>query len=244
MTRTRSKSGRISRTLSMETLENRQLMAANITASLSGGVLRVEGTQQNDTIIMRQIGNTVSIDGVRINGSGTINRIEIRGLGGNDVLRADGNGVFNQSVRIPTTIWGGTGKDFIVGGTAADQLVGGSGNDTLYGMQGNDKMWGEAGNDLMYGGTGNDELQGGAGNDELLGEAGNDSLWGQENDDWLWGGSGDDQIDGGSGSDVAYGGPGRDTFKNLRDHSFFLVHPALKSPIRGLGNLGSYGVQD
>jgi len=244
MKTTRSKSGQKLRSLTIESLENRKLMAANITASLSAGVLRVEGTPRNDTIIMRQVGNVVSIDGVRINGSGTINKIEILGLGGNDVLRADGNGVLNQSVRVATTILGGDGNDFIVGGTAADQLVGGHGNDTLYGMLGNDKMWGDSGNDLLFGGAGNDELQGGAGNDELLGETGNDYLWGQENDDWLWGGDGNDQIDGGSGFDIAFGGAGTDTYKNLKDQAFFFVHPHLKSPIRRLGDAANYGVQD
>jgi hypothetical protein len=43
------------RTLQMEGLENRSLMAANITASLNlaDHVLRVEGTPQNDAIFVR-----------------------------------------------------------------------------------------------------------------------------------------------------------------------------------------------
>ena len=231
------------RSLSLESLENRKLMAANITATLSGGVLKVEGTPNNDVIIMRQIGNVVSIDGVRINGSGTINKIEVRGLGGNDVLRLDGNGVANQSVRVAATIWGGDGSDLIVGGTGNDQLVGGAGNDKMYGMNGNDKLWGESGNDLLYGGAGNDELQGGLGNDELLGESGADTLFGQEGDDWLWGGDNDDYIDGGSGFDVAFGGAGVDRFRNLTDTVFFFTHPHLKSPVRGVGDVANYGVQ-
>lgn len=231
------------RSLTMESLENRQLMAANITAGLSGGVLRVEGTPNNDTIILRQIGNVISIDGVRINGSGTINRIEIQGLGGNDILRLDGNTVTNQSVRVAATVWGGDGADLIVGGTAADQLIGGNGNDTIFGMQGNDSMWGEAGNDLLYGGSDNDTLQGGTGNDELLGETGADTLFGQDGNDWLWGGDGNDYVDGGAGFDVAWGNAGSDTFRNLNDTAFFLTNPHLRSPVRGIGDVPNYGVQ-
>lgn len=232
----------IGRRLSLESLENRQLMAANITATLSDGVLSVKGTPRNDVIIMRQIGNTLSIDGVSINGSGPITKIEVSGFAGNDVLRLDGNGVTNQSVRVAATIWDGDNNDLIVGGTANDQLVGGAGNDTIYGMLGNDKLWGESGNDLLYGGAGNDELMGGIGDDELLGETGADTLFGQEGNDWLWGGSDDDYLDGGSGFDVAYGGAGYDTFRNLDDDAFFLVHPHLKSPVRGVGDLGNYGI--
>jgi len=190
----------------METLENRQLMAANITANLSGGLLRVEGTPQNDTIIMRQVGSVISIDGVKINGSGTINKIEIRGLSGNDVLRADGNGAFNQSVRVPTTIWGGGNNDVIVGGTAADQLHGGSGNDTLKGG---------GGSDYLYGGSDNDQLFGGAGVDYLYGGSGNDSLFGGDS-------SSMDQLDGGSGAD-RFLLQGVDTLRDVKSEDVKIV---------------------
>ena len=39
---------------SVECLEDRTLAAAHVTASLSGGVLRIEGTNHADTIVVRQ----------------------------------------------------------------------------------------------------------------------------------------------------------------------------------------------
>jgi Ca2+-binding RTX toxin-like protein len=226
----------------IEALEERSMMA--VTASLANGLLDVRGTSGNDTIIVRQIGNKFSIDGVKINGSGVVSKVQIQGFGGNDVLRMDGNGVAGQAVKIPGLIFGGDGNDFIVGGLNNDELQGNNGNDTLYGLEGRDLQFGQMGNDLAFGGAGDDQLVGGAGHDELLGESGHDKLWGDAGNDWLWGGTGDDYLDGGKDSDVAYGGTGKDTFRNLADGGFFLVHPHLKSPVRRLGDLGNYGVQD
>lgn len=222
----------------IEALEERSMMA--VTASLANGLLDIRGTAGNDTIIVRQIGNKVSIDGVKIYGSGVINKIQIQGFGGHDVLRMDGNNVPGQAVKVPGLIFGGDGNDFIVGGARNDELQGNNGNDTLYGLEGRDRLFGQIGNDLMYGGAGNDDLVGGAGHDELLGESGNDNLWGEADNDWLWGGDGDDYVDGGSGNDVAWGGRGFDTFRNLSERGSTFRF----SPIRGVGPVFKFGIQD
>jgi serralysin len=240
-----AKNYRENRGLKFEGLETRQLMASNITASLADGVLTVEGSNRGDFIVVRQIDNRISVDGVPISGSGRIDKIVVYGFGGNDTIRLDGNARAGQAVRVPTLVFGGEGNDFIVGGDARDELQGNNGNDTLYGLAGNDLLFGQDGRDLLFGGLGNDELQGGRGNDELVGGSGADKLFGQEDHDWLWGNDGNDYIDGGSGRDVAYGGLGRDNFQNLRnDGGFYLVHPHLKSPIRRLGDVASEGIQD
>lgn len=232
-----------SRKLQIESLETRQMMAANFSAALSNKVLTINGSSQNDFIVVRQVNNVISVDGARISGSGAINKIVVNGFGGNDIIRLDGNGS-GQAVTVPTLVFGGDGNDKIVGGKGNDQLQGNNGNDTIYGLAGNDLLVGQSGNDQIFGGAGNDELQGGLGNDELNGETGNDRLFGQEGNDWLWGGDGNDYVNGGSGLDVAYGGRGTDEFVGLNDKAFFLVHPHLRSPISGVGNLANYGVQD
>src|SRR5262245_737062 len=84
--------------IGFESLEKREVMAANVTAvfSSSTGVLTVEGTPGNDTINVRYDGSYVSVDGVSIgttgaNGAGAagaisqswISSIKVSGLGGN-----------------------------------------------------------------------------------------------------------------------------------------------------------------
>jgi Ca2+-binding RTX toxin-like protein len=232
------------RKLQIESLETRQMMAANVTASLYGGTLTINGTNRDDFIVVRQFNNRISVDNVRIAGSGYIHKIVVSGFDGNDVVRLDANGTPGQAVRVPCLVFGGNGNDFIVGGNANDELQGNAGNDTLYGLNGHDRLFGQDGHDLVFGGAGNDQLVGGAGNDELLGEIGHDQLWGQDGYDWLEGGDGDDHIDGGAWYDVAFGGRGSDRFVNLNDRVNFWFHPHLRSPIRGVGNAANYGIQD
>lgn len=138
-----------------EALETRQLLSATVTATLSGGVLKVEGTNGRDTIKIREsnglAGKSISVDGVSIK-SGTkalgsvnaasVNKIEVRALGGDDFV--DLHVSDYQAVSINATIWGHTGND---------TLIGGNGNDTLYGNAGSDNLQGYGGDDFLSGGT-------------------------------------------------------------------------------------------
>src|SRR5262249_57916679 len=76
----------------VECLEERSLLASHLIASLTGGLLRIEGTNQSDQIIVREAGNRISVEHVLIRAGGrlrasvsaaSVSRIEIRGLGGN-----------------------------------------------------------------------------------------------------------------------------------------------------------------
>src|SRR5262245_4792359 len=49
-----------------EGLEERALMASTLTASVSGGLLFIEGTEKADTITVRQQNNRLSVDGTLI----------------------------------------------------------------------------------------------------------------------------------------------------------------------------------
>ena len=69
---------------------------------------------------------------------------------------------------------------------------------------------GDWGNDTLLGGAGPDNMFGATGNDELLGHAGNDLIHGDDGDDLLIGGDGDDVIHGGFGNDYLVGGQGDD----------------------------------
>ncbi len=214
---------------SLEGLEDRRLMAASLTASLSTkGVLRVEGTDRADTIVVRQINGSISVDGIQISDNGgkvgsvaaaRVNEVDVFALGGNDsvwlsrgagqqdltkhvfVSGGDGNDYIVGGAG-PNYLWGDAGNDTIYGGAGNDQLVGGAGNDYLAGQGGNDSLWGDAGNDTLYGGAGNDYLAGGDGNDRLYGNEGNDTLYGEAGNDYLHGGTGIDYVNGGSGTDT------------------------------------------
>ena len=126
--------------LSVETLEGRDCPAAQITANLFNGILTVEGTNGDNTIIINPAGLSITAAGQSFNAA-AISKIVVSGLDGND------------------TIVNNTSKDSVLyGGAGNDALYGGYGNDTLYGGSGNDVLAGRAGNDVMWGGGGADYI--------------------------------------------------------------------------------------
>ncbi len=80
--------------LSLECLEERELMATGLSAGFSDGILRIQGTELADSIQVRCINNQISVDGATIQTSSgnmsslladSINRLEIYANGGDDV---------------------------------------------------------------------------------------------------------------------------------------------------------------
>ncbi|MBI1914350.1 MAG: hypothetical protein HYS12_06375 [Planctomycetes bacterium] len=212
----------------IERLEERTLLASHLTASLSEGLLRIEGTRHSDRIIVREVNNQIGVDGVFIRAGGrvrasvsasSVSRIEVNGLGGNDVIDLDSQAHGGQPLRQSAILSGGAGNDTIHGGRENDRILGGPGNDTLFGGGGNDFLDGGTGNDRIDGGGGNDTLLGGNGNDTLYGRAGNDVLFGGKGNDGLFGGDGNDRLDGGPGRNVLSGEGGNDflTARSARD---------------------------
>jgi hypothetical protein len=61
-----------------------------------------------------------------------------------------------SEAKVPVTVEGGTGSDFLYGGTSGDYVLGGSGNDYLSGGSGNDTLIGGSGSDTLIGGSGVD----------------------------------------------------------------------------------------
>jgi RTX calcium-binding nonapeptide repeat (4 copies) len=205
------------RSLNMESLENRQMMAANLTVALTDGVLAIVGTEQADTIVVRQVNNRLSVDGV----SGSFDASNVKGIaidsrGGHDYVAMD---VAGQVVFKPTIIDAGAGNDHIRGGYGDDVVNLGAGDDItvthgghdrVYGGAGNDRIWTGDGNDKVSGDDGNDEIVLGAGNDLVYSGAGHDRIWGETGDDRVSAGDGDDWVFGGAGSDAIYGESGAD----------------------------------
>lgn len=139
------------RRLLLESLQSRQLMAADVfDAALSDdGVLSIQGSEQSDTIEVRELGETVRVTmsngtdrNVQAFSTDRIGRIEINGQAGDDTIRNDTS---HYSI-----------------------IKGGEGNDELYGGSGWDDLHGEAGDDRLDGGEGWDKLHGGYGDDTFI----------------------------------------------------------------------------
>jgi Ca2+-binding RTX toxin-like protein len=120
--------------------------------------VKIEGTDNNDTITVTKSGTSQGKVVVKINGSnkGTFSfsgSILAYGKGGNDNINID--------LSISRTV-------FAFGGDGKDTISSGSGNDVLVGNAGNDSIKGNAGRDLLFGGDGADKLDGGSSDDILV----------------------------------------------------------------------------
>jgi hypothetical protein len=180
-----------------EILEDRQLLAASLSAALSAtGILAVQGTNGADQITVRQVKDKISVDGIAKSWSASqVKAIVVDAGAGSDTVLLNSEALAGQQpIRVPTVIFGGAGDDVIVGGAGPNLIFGGAGND---------RIWGNSGNDVIFGG---------GGNDTLMGQDGNDVLLGQDGADLLYGGNGNDVLDGGTGYDTLLGQAGKDRF--------------------------------
>lgn len=159
---------------------------------------------------------------------------ELHGMGGNDMLFADGFGIEladgvlrkklgRDATGLAAEVYSssedadyrqvGTGpvSGWTVGADAAAYVADRAHQtNILDGGAGDDLLAGSDGKDTLIGGSDNDLLIGGKGEDILRGDAGNDILFGDDDRDQLLGGSGDDKLYGGQGNDVLKGEDGND----------------------------------
>ena len=177
---------------------------------LVNGVLKIQGTDGNDNVVLRRTSNGSKIEvSTKFSGAGckvfTFNTCNVQSIdmtlcGGDDVANlggANSGGCGVALITVPAVIDGGAGNDTLTGGGGNDRLTGGLGNDCLNGGRGNDFLLGGAGNDTLIGGDGNDVLSGGEGCDNLSGGAGRDILIGGRGSDSLNGVADDDILIGG-----------------------------------------------
>jgi Ca2+-binding RTX toxin-like protein len=137
-------------------------------------VVTTNGTAGDDAVTVNSTNGTATVSGlaagVGITGVAVGDRLQINGLGGNDVIDA--------STTIAGTIQmlldGGDGDDVLLGGDGDDVLIGGDGADVLFSGDGDNVLFGGDGDDVLRGGTGDDVLDGGAGDDILIGGGGDD----------------------------------------------------------------------
>lgn len=136
--------------LHLECLEGRD---CPVTVHLFNGILTVLGTENADSIIINQSGNTLSVAGQSLSAT-QVQRIVVSAGQGDDVVR--------NNTAIPTTLYGGLGNDRLIGGSGRDVLFGGQGNDYLNGRQGIDRLIGGSGEDRLVDTFGGDVLHEGS----------------------------------------------------------------------------------
>lgn len=141
-------------------------------------------------------------------------RSQLRGLGGNDILRAtaldtnitadyrEDTATVRVNLSTADAVLGGV---VVGGGTARDGF---GGTDTLVMIQ---SIRGSNVNDVILGSDRNDRLEGEGGDDTIDGGAGNDSVRGNAGNDALQGGAGDDALRGGAGIDTYADSAGYDS---------------------------------
>lgn len=205
----------------IQQLEDRRMLSATV----SGGVLTVEGTSGNDqiTVSLSSDGTTLTVSEAKArrfgrSGKATtttftladtpVNSIVVNAGAGNDTVNLRG-ATRRAELGIAATLNGGDGNDNLRGGSLADALNGGAGDDNLAGGAGNDTVNGGDGDDNLAGGAGDDLLNGDAGDDKIVGGAGIDALNGGADDDLLIGADKDgeaDVLDGGADSADTAGG--------------------------------------
>ncbi|MEZ6134953.1 MAG: calcium-binding protein [Pirellulaceae bacterium] len=232
---------KLGRALRLEHLDRRELLAADLLATFDphNGLLKIEGTANDDSVYISQANNELTVWGLPIwnisSGdtvdfltSQQVSRIEFDGLEGDDffhfddaqagadkiipalVYGGDGSDTLTTG-RGADTIYGGSGDENIAGGPGSDFIFGGPGYDILYGEGGADFIYGEEDADTIFGGDADDVITGGGAWDTMYGENGNDTIYGNDGDDALYGGIGGDKLWGGDGVDHLEGGDGTDS---------------------------------
>lgn len=159
------------------------------------GVLRIQGTQDNDDIrVFYDAGGTnVCVDLNNMEDSfpvGDVVQVIIYALAGDDDVTND--------TAITDILWGGLGDDNVYGGSGVTFAYGQGGTDIIDGRNGNDILDGGDDTDYVFGGNGSDIVMGGNGIDVVSG--------------------GHPNNDGADGSvDLLIGGAGGDFFRLPKD---------------------------
>ena len=155
--------------LSLESLESRQLMTADL---LLNGTWAIAGTNASDEIYVARDESNPDVLLAEVNGrivgeefESDVSSIRIVGRRGNDFIEIDESA---GAIDIPTRLYGQSGHDVILGASGVDRIFGGSGRDELLGNVGDDFIYGGSGDDYLEGGRGNDTLRGGRGFNEVV----------------------------------------------------------------------------
>lgn len=207
------------------------------TASLSGGVLTIAGTDsENNDITVETLYNDSSVwiiqddSGPNYETSGTLSvpngcsrYTEQYGYAGdaNEMISCPRASISKFVITLGNHPIQGydtaQNVSFVSAVNVPAEVTGGSGYDIVHGTSGNDVINGAGGGDILngdpsssYSTGGNDSINGGPGDDSLYGNPGDDALHGNDGQDTVNGEDGNDQVHGDGGGDKVDGGDGDD----------------------------------
>ncbi len=168
ITRNRKRGSRTPRRPLMESLEKRELLAADVgpvaptskfaadevQAEIKGETLVIHGTSKADVISVarskdNQLVVTANESSVGRFSPTEITAVEVIAHDGNDFVDLSGLNARSGTPPMPTRILGGNGDDTIIGAGGRDAIFGGNGNDLLFGLKGTDTIYGGAGRDVI-----------------------------------------------------------------------------------------------
>ena len=141
------------RRLSMEKLDSRTLLAADI--MLVDGVVAINGSESNDTVEAYMEDGQAVVQVSQFDACGQLVDQMTKSFSQDDVqgFFFNGNGgddVFVNDTDVPSVVRGGTGDDTILGGLGNDVLSGSDGNDVLAGGGSSDVLLGGAGSNFAF----------------------------------------------------------------------------------------------
>jgi hypothetical protein len=219
--------------LQMQSLEERTMFA--VTSTILDSTLFVEGTPQDDTIEVRQLGpeimvqHTTRADGKMISKgverfrASALNSIVVNGGQGNDIVRS-----VYPAPRIPVILEGDEGNDQLDTVQLGAKLNGGAGNDSLLnrhdsGIADYSASPSGVAVDLLSNRTSSDGFEtadrlngissvlGSHYSDEIIGGLQGSTIQGNNGDDKIIASGGTNLIVGGNGDDTVVGGPSADS---------------------------------
>jgi Ca2+-binding RTX toxin-like protein len=205
------------------------------------GTLWINGTSGADRIDIRRIGSNYVVrrSGASPQAPATFDATKVKSI---RVDLEGGNDVFSVGKDVQAvSVKGGLGHDNITGGDGNDTLVDNVGNDTIFGGAGDDLIMGGKGRDSLDGGAGDDYIRGGADNDRIFGEDGADRAFGDAGDDWLVGGNGADKLNGGDGNDRLEGENQSDVLDGAAGNDTILAGNGNDAVTGGPGNDQLFG---
>jgi Ca2+-binding RTX toxin-like protein len=207
-----------------------------VTFGFSNGTMTITGASGNDSITVACTAGTLQAGSDSGVACGNVQRLVVRGLGGDDTVNLSAVTAANFPAMDSCTVVGAGGDDDIQTSKLDDTVLGGSGNDILRPFGGHDLLDGGTGRDQLYSANGHDQtitnttydglgrarlrsidsvtLSSGPGNDRLDAtgwtKVGYLSMSGGDGNDTLVGGPVGETLSGEAGADVIRGGGGND----------------------------------
>ena len=148
---TRGQGKRSTKRLSLQQLETRKLMAADI--GLADGVLSLQGTEMDDVAEVYSESGEIAVRLTSYDNQGQLTGELNETFAADDVQRVvfvggEGNDVLVNDSSVPTIARSGAGADVLMGGDGDDLIAAGTGDDIVLGGGGDDLILGGPGANL------------------------------------------------------------------------------------------------